>query len=147
VADRNFTRAAAAGDLSEVELGQLADHNGRSPEARQFGQRMINDHSKANDQLKAIAAAVNIPLPNAPGPEDQAMRERLDKLRGEAFDGDYIRGQISAHQETVQLFEYEMGSGQDSQLKNFAVQTLPVLMEHLEMAQNINARLTGALER
>jgi len=79
--------------------------------------------------------------------DNQAMRERLDKLRGEAFDRDYIRGQISAHQETVQLFEYEIGSGQDAQLKNFAAQTLPVLMRHLEMAQNINARLTGAAER
>jgi Domain of unknown function (DUF4142) len=79
--------------------------------------------------------------------EDQAMRDRLDKMKGDAFDHDYIRGQISAHQETLQLFEYEIGSGQDSQLKNFATQTLPVLMEHLEMAQNINARLTGAAVR
>ena len=147
VSDRNFARAAAAGGLAEVELGRLVDYNGQSPEARQFGQRMVADHSKANDQLKALAVAANIPLPNAPGPEDQAMRERLDKMRGEAFDRDYIRGQISAHQETVQLFEYEIESGQDAQLKNYAAQTLPVLMRHLEMAQNINARLTGAAVR
>ena len=147
VADRNFARAAAAGGLAEVELGRLADHNGQSPETRQFGQRMVNDHSKANDQLKELAEAANIPLPNAPGPEDEAMRERLDKMQGDAFDRDYIRGQITAHQETVQLFEYEIGSGQDSQLKNFASQTLPVLMEHLEMAQTIDARLTGAAKR
>jgi putative membrane protein len=148
VADRNFARAAAAGGLSEVELGRLADHKGQSSEARQFAQRMVDDHSKANDQLKELAAAANIPLPNEPGPEDQAMRVRLDKMQGDAaFDRDYIRCQISAHQQTVQLFEYEIGSGQDSQLKNFASQTLPVLMRHLEMAQNINARLTGAAER
>jgi putative membrane protein len=147
VADRNFARAAAAGGLAEVELGRLADHNGRSPEARRFGQRMVEDHTKANNQLKGLAAAANIPLPNALGPEDQAMRERLDKMQGDAFDRDYIRGQISAHQETVQLFEYEIGSGQDLQLKNFASQTLPVVMRHLEMAQNIDARLTGAGER
>jgi putative membrane protein len=133
--------------VAEVELGRLADHKGRGPEARQFGQQMVTDHSKANDQLKAIAVAANIPLTNAPGPEDQAMQERLNKVQGDACDRDYIRGQISAHQETVQLFEYEMGSGQDSQLKNFAPQTLPVLIEILEMAQNINARLTGAVER
>jgi putative membrane protein len=146
-ADRNFARAAAAGGLAEVELGRLADHNGQSQDTRQFGQRMVNDHSKANDQLKELAAAANIPLPNAPGLEDQAMRERLDKMQGDAFDRDYIRRQITAHQETVQLFEYEIGSGQDSQLKNFASQTLPVLMEHLEMAQTIDARLTGTAKR
>ena len=147
MADRNFARAAAAGGLAEVELGRLADQKGKSPEARQFAQRMVDDHSKANGQLKELAAAANIPLPNAPDAEDQAMRERLDKVQGNAFDRDYIRGQITAHQETVQLFEYEIGSGQDTRLKNFASQTLPVIMQHLEMAQRINARLTGAAER
>ena len=147
VADRNFARAAAAGGLAEVELGQLANQKGQSPEARQFGQRMVNDHSKANTELKELAAAANIPLPNAPDAENQAMIERLEKVQGNAFDRDYIRGQITAHQETVQLFEYEIGSGQDSPLKAFASQALPVLFQHLEMAQNIDARLTGAAER
>jgi putative membrane protein len=147
VADRNFARAAAAGGLAEVQLGQLANQKGQSPEARQFGQRMVDDHSKANTELKELAAAANIPLPNAPDAENQAMRERLDKVQGNAFDRDYIRGQITAHQETVQLFEYEIGSGQDLQLKIFASKALPGLMHHLEMAQNIDARLTGAAER
>ena len=108
---------------------------------------MVDDHWKANTKLTELAAAANIPLPNAPDAENQAMRERLDKVQGNAFDRDYIRGQITAHQETMQLFEYEIGSGQDSQLKTFASKALPVLMHHLEMAQNINARLTGAAER
>jgi putative membrane protein len=75
------------------------------------------------------------------------MREHLDKMQGDAFDRDYIRGQITAHQETAQLFEYEIGSGQDVQLKTFASQTLPVVMQHLEMAQKIDAQLTGAASR
>jgi putative membrane protein len=147
VADRDFARAAAAGGLAEVQLGGLANQKGQSPEAREFGQRMVDDHSKANAELKELAAAANIPLPNAPDAENQAMRERLDKVQGNAFDRDYIRGQITAHQETVQLFEYEIGSGQDSQLKAFASQALPVLFQHLEMAQNIDAQLTGAAAR
>jgi putative membrane protein len=147
VVDRNFARAAAAGGLAEVELGRLSDKKGKSPEARQFARRMVDDHSKANSHLKEIAAAANIPLPDAPDAEDQAMRERLDKAEGDAFDRDYIRGQITAHQETVQLFEHEIGSGQDTRLKEFASQTLPVILRHLEMAQGIEARLTGAAER
>jgi putative membrane protein len=90
--DRNFARAAAAGGLSEVELGQLADQKGLSSELRSFGQRMGDDHSKANDQLKELAAVANIPLPNAPRPEDQAMWERLDKMQRDAFELDPIRG-------------------------------------------------------
>jgi len=147
VVDRNFARAAAAGGLAEVELGRLADKKSKSSETRQFGQRMVDDHSKANSHLKELAAAANIPLPDAPDAEEQAMQERLDKAEGDAFDRDYIRGQITAHQETVQLFEQEIGSGQDTRLKNFASQTLPVIMQHLEMAQRVNARLTGAAAR
>ena len=77
LADRNFAHAAAAGGLAEVELGRLADHNGQSQDTRQFGQRTVNDHSKANEQLKELAAAAQYSVPNAPGPEDEAIRERL----------------------------------------------------------------------
>jgi putative membrane protein len=75
------------------------------------------------------------------------MREQLNKTHGLPFDRDYIRGQISAHQQTVQLFEFEIGSGQDSKLKNFASQALPLLMQHLEIAQKIEAQITGAAPR
>ena len=147
VADRNFARAAAAAGLSEVELGRLAGQKCENSEARQFGQRMVNDHSKANNRLKQLAAAANIPLPDEPGADDQAIGKQLDKMQGDAFDRDYVRSQVSAHQQAVQLFEYEIGSGQDSRLKNFASQALPLLMHHLEMAQKIDAELAGAAKR
>ena len=69
---------------------------------------------QANEQLKELATAAQYSVPNAPGPEDEAIRERLDKMQGDAFDRDYIRSQVTAHQETAQLFEYEIGTGQDS---------------------------------
>jgi putative membrane protein len=144
VADRNFARAAAAGGLSEVELGQLAEHEGQSSAVREFGQRMVSDHSKANAQLKELAAAASIPLPNTPDAEHRTMREQLDQAHGAAFDRPYIRGQVIDHQQTAQLLEYEIGSGQDAQLKDFASQVLPIVMQHLEMAQNIDAYLAGA---
>ena len=144
VPDRNFARAAAAGGLSEVELGQLAEHEGQSSAVREFGQRMVSDHSKANAQLKELAAAASIPLPNTPDAEHRMMREQLDQVHGAAFDRTYIRGQIIDHQQTAQLLEYEIGSGQDAQLKSFASQVLPIVMQHLEMAQSIDAHLTGA---
>jgi putative membrane protein len=76
---------------------------------------------------------------------DEAAKPEV--MQGDAFDQDYIRGQITAHQETAQLVEYEIGSGQDWRLKAFASQTLPVVMQHLEMAQKIAAQLTGAASR
>jgi len=144
VPDRNFARAAAIGGMSEVDLGRLAEHEGHSPAVREFGQRMVNDHSKANDQFKEVAAAAGIPLPNVPDAEHRAMREQLDKVHGAAFDRTYIQGQIIDHQQTVQLLEYEIGSGQDGRLKDFASRLLPIVMQHLEIAQTIDARLIGA---
>jgi putative membrane protein len=144
VPDRNFVHAAAIGGMSEVELGRLAERESQNSAVREFGQRMVNDHSKANDQLKELAAAAGIPLPNAPDAEHRIMREQLDKVHGVAFDRTYIQGQIIDHQQMVQLLEYEIGSGQDGQLKDFASQLLPIVMQHLELAQNIDARLTGA---
>jgi putative membrane protein len=144
VSDRNFARAAVPGGLSEVELGRLAEQQAQSPEIRAFGQRMVSDHSNANTQLTRLAGQAGIPLPNTPDAEGQSMREQLKKLHGPTFDLTYIRGQISDHQRAVQLFEYEIGAGQDEALKGFASQALPILMQHLAMAQNVNAQLTGA---
>ena len=81
--------------------------------------------AKANNQLEEIATAANIPLPDALASDDQAMREQLDKLQADAFDRDCIQGQITAHQQAVQLFEHKIGSGQDSWLKKFASQSCP----------------------
>ena len=75
----------------------------RAKNARQFGQRMVNDHSKANEQLKELATAAQYSVPNAPGPEDEAIRERLDKMQGDAFDRDHIRSQVTAVMEHLEM--------------------------------------------
>lgn len=95
VPDRNFVRAAAAGGLSEVELGQLAEHEGQSSAVREFGQRMVSDHSKANAHLKELAAAAGIPLPDTPDAAHRMMREQLDLVHGAAFDRTYIAANSS----------------------------------------------------
>ena len=89
LADRNFAHAAAAGGLAE---GSLADWRIATVRARTRAssvQRTVNDHSKANEQLKELAAAAQYSVPNAPGPEDEAIRERLDKMQRDAFDRNY----------------------------------------------------------
>jgi putative membrane protein len=145
-ADRGFARAAAMGGAAEVAFGRLASQRGQSPAIREFGERMVADHTRANDQLLALANTDRIALPKAPDAEHQAMLERLTKAQGNAFDRDYIHGQIVDHQMTAQLLGYEIGSGEDPQLKAFASQTLPVVLQHLRMAQRIDAQLSGAGE-
>ncbi|MFP5406278.1 MAG: DUF4142 domain-containing protein [Gammaproteobacteria bacterium] len=142
--DRLFVQLAAIGGMSEVQLGKLAQQNGASDPIQAFGKQMVQDHGKANDTLAKAAKAADIPLPDALDPTRQAIRDRLEKLKGAEFDLAYLAAQLSAHQLTAQLLEYEIGSGQDQGLKNFATATLPIVLEHLDRAQKINGQLRGA---
>jgi putative membrane protein len=142
--DRTFIRAAAMGGHGEVELGQLAEKQGQNSAVQNFARRMVQDHGKANEQLAHLAQAAHVPAPSTPDADSQAMRAELASLQDGAFDRAYIRGQIAAHQVTAQLLAYEIGSGQDPQLQKFAEETLPVVLHHLALAQDIDAQLTGA---
>ena len=141
--DRLFVREAAIGGMAEVAAGKLASQKCGAPAVREFGQRMVADHSKANDQLANLAKAANIPLPDMLDPEHQSISERLEKLRGAEFDAAYIAAQIQDHQRTIQLLEYEIGSGQEPDLKAFASQVLPIVIQHLQIAQAVQAQLAG----
>jgi putative membrane protein len=142
--DRLFSDALAAGGMAEVEAGKLASRVTGNAMVRQFGELMIQDHSKANKQLMEVAAAAKVALPGGPDTEHRAMQQQLEQLHGAAFDVAYVGGQIQGHARTIQLLEYEIGSGQNPRLIDFASETLPVVMEHLAMAQRLNAELTGA---
>lgn len=144
VPDRIFIRAAALGGHGEVELGQLAEKQGQNGAVQNFARRMVQDHGRANEQLTHLAQAAHVPAPSGPDADSQAMRAELASLRDAAFDRAYIHGQIQAHQVTAQLLAYEIGSGQDPQLQKFAENTLPIVLHHLALAQEIDAQLTGA---
>jgi len=130
-------KKAAAGGLAEVELGQLAVKNGSSEEVKQFGQRMINDHSKANDELKQIASQEHVKLPSEPDQQDRATKERLEKLSGAEFDQAYMSQMVNDHKKDVAEFERVSRSARNPAVKDFAQQTLPVLRGHLKQAEQI----------
>jgi putative membrane protein len=104
-----------------------------SPQIKQFAQRMITDHSAANTELQQIAKQANIALPSQPTGKDAAEGQKLRGLNGRAF-------KQRDHQETVELFQKEASSGQDPALKAFAQKTLPILQQHLQMAEALNAK-------
>jgi putative membrane protein len=141
--DRIFVAAAAIGGMAEVEFGELAEQKARSEAVKDFGRRMVEDHSKANDRLISIAKEAGIAVPDELDQEQKAMRERLGAMDGAEFDVAYLQGQVIEHQKTVQLLEYEIGSGQDTDLKSFAAEILPIVLQHLRAAQALQAEMTG----
>jgi putative membrane protein len=145
--DRTFMQKAAQGGMAEVELGQLAQENGQSQEVKDFGKRMVDDHSKAGDQLKQVASQEGVTLPNDLSAKDKATKQRLSQLHGEAFDKAYMNDMVSDHREDVAEFKHESSSGRDPQVKEWATQTLPTLEGHLKMAEQVDAKVGGKTGR
>jgi putative membrane protein len=136
-ADSTFLKHAAAGGMAEVELGQLASEKASNPEVKLFGQRMVDDHSKANDQLRQVAAQEHVSLPRGPSAKDKITKTNLEKLSGDQFDRAYMEDMVQDHKKDVADFERESKTAHDPAIKSFATQTLPTLREHLKEAQKI----------
>ena len=133
--DSAWVTKVATGGMAEVELGKLATEKAASDEVKKFGQRMVDDHSKANNELKTLAQNKKITLPADIGPKEKALRDRLTKLSGAAFDRAYMQAMLADHRQDVAEFRKEANSGKDPDVKAFAAKTLPTLEEHLKMAQ------------
>jgi putative membrane protein len=143
VSDTQFAKKAAQGGMAEVKMGQLAQEKGTSDAVKKFGQRMVDDHTKAGDDLKKAAAQENITLPNDISAKDKVTYDALSKLSGAAFDRAYARDMVKDHEEDFADFNKEANGGQKAAIKDFASQTLPTLQDHLkqakEMRQNVSA--------
>jgi len=135
-ADQSFVMDAANGGMAEVELGKLAVQKASNDDVKKFGQRMVDDHTKANDDLKAVAASKNITLPKDTDAQHKALVDRLSKLSGPAFDRAYLSEMLKDHRKDVNDFKKEASSGRDPEVKAFASKTLPTLEEHLSIAQS-----------
>ena len=137
LSDKKFVRDAAQGGMAEVELGKLATEKASSDDVKKFGQRMVDDHTKAADQLKQVASSEGIQLPQGLSAKDKMTEERLSKLSGEQFDKAYMADMVKDHTQDVTEFQHESHSGKDAAVKNFASQTLPTLEDHLKQAKEI----------
>jgi putative membrane protein len=138
-AGNTFATKAAQGGMAEVKLGELAQQKGQSQAVKDFGSRMVADHTKANDELKSLAGRKGITLPSDVDARDQAIYDFLSKLQGAAFDRAYMRDMVADHRADVTEFRRESEHGSDADLKAFAAKTLPTLEDHLRMAERTEA--------
>jgi putative membrane protein len=137
----SFVTKAAEGGMAEVELGRLASQRASDDSVKQFGQRMVTDHGKANDELKQIASSKGMDIPSSLAAKHQAAMDRLSKLNGAEFDRAYMQDMVRDHREDVSEFRRESQRGTDPEVKSFAAKTLPVLEEHLKQAESTLAKL------
>jgi putative membrane protein len=146
-ADQKFVKEAASGGMAEVQLGQLAVQKASNSQVKQFGQRMVDDHTKANSELKSVASKDSITLPAEIDAKDKATYDSLSKLSGTAFDRAYMRDMVKDHTADVNEFQKEANNGANPDLKSFAGKTLPTLQEHLRLARETNNALGARSSR
>jgi len=111
---------------------------------KEFGQRMVEDHARANTQLKATASQRNITLPSDLNSEQKSTKEKLSQLSGAEFDREYMSDMLKDHETDVKEFQKQATEGADPDIRAFAAKTLPTLQSHLQMARDV-ARKVGAV--
>ena len=141
--ERKFIEEAAKGGMSEVELGQFAQERASNPQVKQFAAKMVQDHSKANEELRSLAQAKGVTVPSGPKYTEKHEMGKLAKLQGDAFDREYMDHMVKDHQKDVKEFQKQADKAKDADVKNFAANTLPTLQEHLRMAQEADAAVGG----
>lgn len=131
--DNDFAMLAADGGMEEVQAGQMAVKMGASQAVKDLGKMMVQDHTKANNELKALASKNNITLPAEPSAETKQKLATLQSKSGAEFDKAYVMMMEEGHNKTIANFMAEVSKGSNQDLKGFAQKTLPTLNHHLEM--------------
>lgn len=136
--ENDFVKEAANGGLLEVELGRYAEQNAENPRVKKFGEMMVRDHSKVNDQLKSLASGKNISLPEELDSKHKDTLEDLRKEKGADFDKAYMKNMVEDHEKDIKEFQKIAEDGKDAEIKSFAAKTLPTLQMHLDSAKSIH---------
>ncbi len=141
-ADQDFLKKAYQTNQSEIQLGQLAAQRASNNDVKQYAQQMVDDHTKANDQLQQIANSKGINLPSNP-PQSSEM-SRFSNLNGPAFDRQFVQSQMRAHKQAISMFQNEANRGQDPDLKSYASNQLNGLQNHESMANDLYSKLSSS---
>jgi putative membrane protein len=137
--DSTFMQHAAADGLAEVQLGQMALNKSSDAQVKQLAQHIVDDHTKANDQLKALAQSKQVTLPTAPTSDAQKESKDLQAKNGSSFDQAWLKDMVKNHQAAVKAFTQESKQAKDPDVHQFAQTTLPTLNTHLQMATKLAA--------
>ena len=139
--DAEFAVKAADGGMLEVQMGELAQKNGANAQVKSFAKMMVDDHTKANNELKALAAQKNITLPAALSNDNQKMYNDMMAMKGADFDKHYVDHMVDDHEDDVEMFRKTSMNAADPDIKAFAAKTLPTLEMHLQKIKEIQAMM------
>ena len=137
-----FLQEAIRGNTAEVKMGELAKERAQSKDVRDYGQMLIDDHSKGNKKATEIARRMNISAPTEESAEQKQERDAMAKLSGSEFDTTFLSHMVQDHQEDIAKYTAQAQNGDSSKITDFANDSLPTLKEHLSKAQSIESKLS-----
>ena len=146
LSDHDFIVKAATGNAMEAQLGQLARTHARSDEVKKFAQRLVRDHKRANVSLGPIVKDKRVRLPDEMSREDRQTYDKFLRLKGKAFDREFIDHLVKDHEKDVALYEAQAREVKDRHLKDYINKTLPVIKEHLRTARKLQDHDKGDRE-
>lgn len=135
--DKQFVRSALEGGMAEVQMGQLAAQKSSNPDVKEFGQKMVDDHTKLGEQMKQVAAQMNVKLPDSLSSKDKSTIAKLSALDGDAFDKAYIKDMVKDHKKDEKEFKQEAINASNPALKEVVSQGAQVIGQHLQMIEQI----------
>lgn len=142
-AEKAFIKKAADGGMTEVELGKLAAEKGGSDAVKDFGNEMVKDHSKINDDLKEVAGKMNVTVPAKISAKHQAVVEKMSGMSGAAFDNAYVPEMVKDHKKDIAEFEMASKTVKNEDLKKFIDNSLQMMRDHLEKIQKFDQAKQG----
>ena len=140
-ADKEFVMKAAMGGMAEVQMGQTAQQKGQNADVKTFGNHMVTDHSKANDELKQLATVKGLALPTDLDAKHKKTADEIASKNGKAFDKAYMDDMVKDHEEDVAEFQKASQNSTDADIKLWATKTLPTLQQHLRMAKDTQKKV------
>jgi putative membrane protein len=140
--DREFLEQAAQNGHAEISASRLALEKTRNEQVRAFAQRMVDDHTRSSEELKALAASKNLQVPTEPSMLQKGKEMLISGLSDDNFDRRYVNQMgVEAHEDNIELFDRAAREAQDAEVKAFATKSLPQLRSHLEAARSLRTTL------
>lgn len=139
--DLPFLREAAGANLMEVSLGRIAQTQASDRAVKEFGQRMVTDHSRLQQEFTTLASSNGVAFTPALDMEQQQEVNRLQRLSGPEFDRAYMELMIQNHQADVTHFENQSRDADSPRVRDLAARSLPVLRQHLSLAQQVGRQV------
>jgi putative membrane protein len=135
-ASQTFITKAIQGNLAEVSMGQLAQQQGNSAEAKSFGQQLVTDHSAANQRATSLASQMGVTPPSEPNKKQKSDAAKMEKMSGAAFDRAFAQHMVADHKKDIADYRKAAKMKNDT-VAGYATETLPTLEKHLQMAQSL----------